>query len=294
MSDSKPKSESGPRLKHEFVGMMFAIAIGEIGLQTAALVQAGPVTHFLPAYSHLIVATVLVAASWVGWSLSPSPGARADVKAVFQWGFLVLLVDVSLVICYFIAVRTVDFNNEKKHIDPSSKLAFWLFVIFGVYLFWDFVTKVITPLSEYRRSNNENHKNRGESSGSLSLKLWFQKYGIRIVPTMICLGVAVSLWRMLTNIDASQMVAADIALLFLILLFRALKDLASASFESDSHPEKTFFRRTRVALFWNIVCICGILLGVSGVKGYCSLCERATRRIEMPTDKSVTPNFRGF
>lgn len=30
-----------PTLRHEFVGMMFALTIGEVGLQAAALVKAG-------------------------------------------------------------------------------------------------------------------------------------------------------------------------------------------------------------------------------------------------------------
>ena len=60
--------EAGPRLRREFIGMMFAITVGEIGLQTAALVQAGRPLHFLVAYSHLFLATFVVAASWVGWS----------------------------------------------------------------------------------------------------------------------------------------------------------------------------------------------------------------------------------
>src|SRR5579862_6393754 len=117
MSDSSLREHtsrnSEPRLRHEFVGMMFAVTIGEVGLQAAALVQAGHVVHFLPAYSHLILATVMIAASWVGWTLSPSPGATQDVSGVFQPEFLVLLVDVLLVIVYFILVRRVDFTGEK-------------------------------------------------------------------------------------------------------------------------------------------------------------------------------------
>ena len=36
-------SNREPKLRHEFVGMMFAVAVGEVGLQTAALLQAGPI-----------------------------------------------------------------------------------------------------------------------------------------------------------------------------------------------------------------------------------------------------------
>lgn len=106
--------DTGPRLRHEFVGMMFAVAIGEVGVQTATLVQAYNWIHFLPAYSHLILATIVITTSWVGWTLSPSPGAGQDVRGVLQWEFIVLLVDVFLVIVYFILVKTVDFTGEGR------------------------------------------------------------------------------------------------------------------------------------------------------------------------------------
>jgi hypothetical protein len=114
-------SDETPKLRHEFVGMMFAVTIGEVGLQAAALVHVGHPAQFLPAYFHLVLATIVVATSWVGWSLSVAPGARQDVGGVFQWEFIVLIVDVSLVITYFILVRTVDFGSEgSSHVDPAS------------------------------------------------------------------------------------------------------------------------------------------------------------------------------
>jgi len=292
LDNSKLKSDD-PRLKHEFVGMMFALTIGEIGLQVAALVQAGSWTRFLPAYSHLFVATVLVAASWVGWSRSPSPGAKADVEAVFQWEFVVLLVDVFLVICYFIVVRTVDFNNEKQRIDPSSKLAFWLLVIFGVYLFWDIVTKIV--ILAWRRSRSRRAKGLTKGpSDSLSLKSWCQKHGIRIIPTIICFGVADTLWRLLAGIALRQMIAADFALLSLVLLFRALKDLASSAFESSSHPEKTFLSRAWFPLLCSAICIAGIVLGLVGTRVRWSWYERVTSQVEILNNDSVIPEFHRF
>src|SRR5205807_1748814 len=94
--------------------MMFAVTIGEVGLQVAAVIQARHFWHYLPAYSHLTLATIAIAASGVGWSRSLSPGAREDVEVVFQWEFVVLLLDVTLVVLYFILVRTVDFGKDKQ------------------------------------------------------------------------------------------------------------------------------------------------------------------------------------
>ena len=137
-------SDGDPKLRHEFVGMMFAITIGEVGLQVAALVQAGHLAHYLPAYGHLILATTMIAASWVGWSVSMAPGARQDVRRVFGWEFVVLLLDVSMVITYFILVRTVDFGKESSpRVAPASTVAGWVFGIFLLYLVWDVITKIV-------------------------------------------------------------------------------------------------------------------------------------------------------
>ena len=50
------------------------------------------------------MSTFVVAASWVGRSKSASLGAREDVEEVFQWAFLVLLLDMAMVVTYFILV----------------------------------------------------------------------------------------------------------------------------------------------------------------------------------------------
>ena len=55
-----------PKARHEFVGMMFAITVGEIGIKVSDLINHGHVLHFLPAYAHLLLAMVVVASSWVG------------------------------------------------------------------------------------------------------------------------------------------------------------------------------------------------------------------------------------
>ncbi len=155
-SEHRP-SKRQPRLRHEFVGMMFAITIGEVGLQAAALVQVGHWAHFLPAYGHLFLATVVVATSWVGWSVSAAPGAREDVHGVFQWEFLVLLLDVSLVIAYFILVRTTNLGKETTppRTDPASTVAAWVLVIFILYLAWDFLTKVIISWRDRDKSRKK-------------------------------------------------------------------------------------------------------------------------------------------
>jgi hypothetical protein len=241
MSDSTNQQTNRPepdvKLRHEFVGMMFAVTIGEVGIQVASLIHAGHWLHYLPAYSHLFLSTVFIATSWVGWSLSLAPGARRDVRRIFELPFVVLLIDVSLVISYFILVRSVDFPAERvePRIAPESTVALWVAVIFGLYLLWDVVTKIFA----YKKDINDP---------------WRKNYGSRMLPTLICFALAIVLWSLLKNADVPHFLTANIALLSLVLLFRALKDLVSA-WPKSSGKSKTG------PIVWTIVCVVGIAVG---------------------------------
>jgi len=227
------------KLRHEFVGMMFAVAIGEVGLQTATLVRAHNWIHFLPAYSHLFLATVIIATSWVGWSLSHSRGGQKDVQSVFESEFVVLLLDALLVVIYFIIVRAVDVNvisEDNIRLNASAQPeAFWILVIFWIYLVWDIPTK--WPLTK-------------------------PENGVRVLATAFCLTLAYVIKKSVESADPAHVLTADLALLSLVLLFRALKDLASAYYPSEplSGPEqRKMKKRARIA---TLFCSAGIVLGL--------------------------------
>lgn len=241
-NERKNAGRMEPTLRHEFVGMMFALTIGEVGLQAAALVKAGHFVQYLPAYSHLLVATVMIATSWVGWSLSRAPGARLDVTGIFQWEFVILLLDVSMVITYFILVRSFEFEkaNAVPRIDPPSSMDFWVAVIFGLYIVWDFVTKVFIP-----------QKNPSTS--------WFEKYG-RMLPTAGCLIIACGLRYLLRSADLPHYLTADLALLSLVFLFRALKDLVSGL--TKKPRDQVALGKIRWGSFWTVLCATGLTVGV--------------------------------
>lgn len=259
------ESKAEPKLRHEFVGMMFAVAIGEVGVQTAILVQAGNWVHFLPAYSHLLLTAILIAASWVGWTLSPSPGAREDVRSVFHLGFLVLLLDVFLVVVYFILAKTVDISGERGvKLNASAKPeAVWILVIFGTYLVWDVITKVVIYFMEGRQGP------------------WLRKFGSRMIPTLACLVLAYAFKPLFERADPPHVLTADLALISLVLLFRALKDLTS--------------RLTKSTVFWAALCLSGFIAGTVWTYSYPIpksiadqiLTEPATR--ETRSENSVGP-----
>jgi hypothetical protein len=259
---SQVKTE--PKLRHEFVGMMFALAIGEVGVQTAALVRTNNWVHFLPAYCHLFLATVVIAASWVGWTLSPAPGARQDVRSIFTRDFLVLLVDVFLVVVYFILVKTVDITGEKDiQLDASARPeTLWILVIFGTYCFWDVLTKVLDYLKK-------GHK-------GLAFKEWFKKYGVRMIPTIICFVALIFTKPLFDRADPPHVLTADLALLSLVLLFRALKGLTQLAIEPKM-PKGWL-------IFWTTLCLLGF--GV-GTKWTCSwpIPKSIADEIQMIPDK---------
>jgi hypothetical protein len=211
---------NGPELRREFVGIMFALAVGEVGLQTAALVQAGNTTRYLPAYSHLFLALFVIAASWVGWSRTKVVSARKDVHELFEWAFVVLLLDTAMVVTYFILVRTVDFSDENCRIDPAAQVAFWHVFIFVLYLAWDGVTKVgmypkpagVSWIDGWRQLDEKTLREQ-------------QQTITRAWPTLVCLVLSIVLWRVFAAFDPKHehLLAADLALLSIVLLFRALK-----------------------------------------------------------------------
>ncbi|MDA2933454.1 hypothetical protein MYX82_03835, partial [Acidobacteria bacterium AH-259-D05] len=120
-------------------GILFALTVGEIAVQFSNLVTENGLNDTLPAYAHLGLAFGLVSASWVGWSLSEAPGNRLPITTVFSWPFLVLVIDVILVIFYFILVKGVDVPGKPS----AAHEARWVTLIFALYLVWDFLTKAV-------------------------------------------------------------------------------------------------------------------------------------------------------
>jgi hypothetical protein len=257
-NDTTTTVKTEPRLRHEFVGMMFAIAIGEVGSQVATLFKAGHFLHNLPAYAHLLVATMMIATSWVGWSVSRTRGARLDVTAIFQWEFVVLLLDVSMVIIYFIMVRAFEFDKKinAPRLDHPSSLAFLIACIFGLYILWDIVTKVAIP--------QENPDD-----------AWLQQYG-RMIPTIACLTIVLVVRERIRSADTPHYLTADFALLSLVFLFRALKDLISAFTKRPHSPGKT-----KCAICWTAACLAGVLVGTLATtySWNCVIPDRVTQEV---------------
>jgi hypothetical protein len=126
-------------LRFVFVQMLFALTMGEIARQVAALVSQAGIYEATVSYTHLILATFLVATSWVGWTRSEA-SKKLRVEDVFSWPFIVLLLDVFLVICYFIIVKRAETPKSTGKIIPSAEnetfwvLIFLLAIFCGIFL----------------------------------------------------------------------------------------------------------------------------------------------------------------
>jgi hypothetical protein len=209
--DKTAQETAAVELRFIFVELLFAMAIAEVATKVATLTTQG-VKELYP-YTHILLATLLIASSWIGWKNSAAKGNKSPVKEIFGLGFLVLLLDVVLVIFYFILVRTAEEPENHVLRPPSAREeTLWtLFILLG-YLAWDVLTKA------FPRSGNERFLRRCFSGGEG--ELWERGW-----VTLICILLAVMIWGLFGEASKATVVTlTDVSLIFLVLLFRALKE----------------------------------------------------------------------
>ena len=195
-------------LRFNFIGMVFALAIAQVGIEFGDFfLTEHSMTDHLYIISHLFLAVFIIASSWIGWQNSKSLGNRMGLRSLFSIPFIILLVDLFLVILYFLLVKTVE-----KEVDggyqpsalPEAKLSV---VIFATYLVWDILTRLLII-----DVNNWIFK--------IELKKWWD----RGWQTILCLALSLVIWIFMA-VEESQdkVVLIDFALLFVFALFRGLK-----------------------------------------------------------------------
>lgn len=194
----KEKSEHGKALHREFVGMLFALAIAQVAVESADIINSSVDSlSKAPAFAHLLLATVVIAASWVGWGRSDY--SLSPVEHLFTWDIIELSIDVWLVGVYFFLVRGAESLTEGgKTIEHGSAAieALWVMVMFISYLAWDWWTK---------RKDTAKLKQRGWAS-------------------LTCMLLAIASWALLKDLrGTATVVCADFSLLAVVLLFRAMK-----------------------------------------------------------------------
>lgn len=214
--------------------MMFSLAAAEIGIQAAELSKLdlwskGRMWHALPAIVHLLVAAFIISASWVGWRRSTASLGIHDVTDVLSLPFFILMLDVLLVVVYFIFVKSVriEDSNGVPIVEVSArKDCFWILIVFGGYFAWDVLTKFRTPGFLLRTS--------------VSFTCW--------------LLAGVCWWHLAEVTDRWRIIVTDLALLSLLLLFRAGKDCVTAAGPRQRNESGLAFRNRRAKLARSGVC----------------------------------------
>jgi hypothetical protein len=204
-------------LREAFVEMLFALAVAQIAINAAVgVAMSVDVSQKLPGFAHLLLALLLIACSWMGWRQSRSPGMKERITSVFGLTFLGLLLDVLLVVLYFIVVQAGEIKLGNAAPDPPSALpeAKGLLVVFGVYAAWDLIADVFSKDCIPK--------------GSMCFRIG-KGFRVAIVSTfasIICFGL-ILLVRLFAREATSvlEVIAFDIALGAIILLFRSAKVL---------------------------------------------------------------------
>lgn len=199
---TEASDQSSTQLHLTFVEMLFALAIGEVAVDAGSLVslqiQRGiDIATSLPVYCHLFLTTIVIATSWVGWRNSRFSGTK--IKSVFSLDFLELLVDVFLVICYFLLARLAELPTDSSNvIVPDASRETWMIVVvIGTYVFWDI----------------------------LSCRTDRRKFKLRVWASVACFAMSlIALWVFpLHSHGKAPVILMDIALLAILFTFRAMK-----------------------------------------------------------------------
>jgi len=163
-------------LKRTFVGMLFALAVAQAAILYGDLFKiiayewdynmtiSGFVDRItiesnllIAPASHLFLGIVLVAQSWLGWSKSGEGKTQVDNQNLYGLPFLVLIIEVILVVLYFILINSVEINygnfqstaklSDAIQYPSAAPEATVLFLIFGVYVLWDiFFDVILNPI----------------------------------------------------------------------------------------------------------------------------------------------------
>lgn len=199
-----------------FVQMLFALTIGQVAMRVIDLIKHGgnPLVH-PTAFLHLILCVIILTSSWVGWQLSQASENSEKINSVFSLQYVILLIDISLVIMYFIIVSwSFEIDKTGNIVPPKvSKAVYWTMIIFLTYFIWDIFTKGFALV--YRKGEPRYIKHT-----SLRIKpVWKRTW-----PTLLCLLIAIYIYKNMAgddSINKSFLIYCILIILFFV--FRSLK-----------------------------------------------------------------------
>lgn len=153
ISTKKPEGEN--KVRKDLVQVFFGLVLTQIAVYCSTLVEAksslatADPLRYWTVWSHLVLAFVITTASWFGWQMAVKNAIFKENDSIFQWSYLLSVLDIILVGLYFLLVHQVELlnvtafptssdNSKLVIIDPSSRPeAIIIFIIFVLYLAWD-------------------------------------------------------------------------------------------------------------------------------------------------------------
>lgn len=198
------KDDRGRNLHREFVGMLFALAIAQVAIQASVVLNSEiAIQDSIPSFLHLILGTIIIVTSWVGWGWSDHHSS--NIRNPFTADFVELLLDLWLVAIYFFIVMGVEMPTKGSPTVITPTMAnelFWTMIMFCTYFAWDLINKFGKKTVDERSLLIQ----RGWASGT---------------SCFICLAV----WWYLSDLPQTYIVvvSVDVTLLGLVFLFRAMK-----------------------------------------------------------------------
>lgn len=217
-AQSQLTDETSRSRRFVFVQLLFSLAIAEVARQVADLRAFGlPTAKVIPVYTHLLLASLVIATSWIGWSRSfasrvnkagATPNRPTDV---FSGRFFTLLLDLLLVIFYFLLVRGAEIPRNGEPTYSARNEVGLIAAMFVGYFVWDFFDKAVVHREDvaehfWRRVSGPVLWRRGQIS--LVLALYSVLVALLLVDT-------VAYW---------SVIAADVSLMLMVLCFRAWKE----------------------------------------------------------------------
>jgi hypothetical protein len=212
-TQESPKDE---QLHFGFIDFLFSLSVAQVAIKFSELISSAESTKTniydwanLPAYSHLALALLLITTSWIGWNKSHSSHKGTVFGSVWSFDFFELILDVLLVISYYVLVEHTDLLNQRSASANPELLC--IACVFILYFIWDIVSKFPT---------------RADSKGSLfGYKPWKQRLLPSIICTVIALGILFFRWRdPSSNPSTAYVLLTDASLAGLIISFRELKE----------------------------------------------------------------------
>lgn len=226
--DASASSGQQVALRYTFVEMLFALASAEVAVVASNLIRAdGAVVAKLAVTAHLVLATIVIATSWLGWSMSRWRRERTPIDGVLSLNFLGLLLDVLLVILYFILVRSAKLSDSTPYkVEPAdatldARLLVWIFI---VYVVWDVVSDVLKETNKPR------------TFGPLA--------GLTVASTLCSVACTVLVYIVLRRADPvysiGGVMSLDVSLLAIVLAFRVCKAVIENSLRRNFVALRSF------------------------------------------------------